>query len=183
MSEPFTAEIRIFGFDYAPRDWARCDGQLMKVQDNTALFSLIGCTFGGDCRTTFGLPNLQGRSSLHQGRGPGLSSYQYGWSGGYATVPLTQDNLPSHNHALAAKDVVGDQVTPSPTEALAHPNPKKIKGIGTMRIYAPADSGGVPMDSNTLATSGKTNHPHENRQPFLVSNFCICLNGIYPPRS
>ncbi len=113
MSEPFIAEIRVFGFNFAPMGWAFCDGQLMPIQQNTALFSLLGTNFGGNGTTNFGLPNLQGSVPLQQGQGPGLSLYDLGESGGVVSVTLSSSQMPSHNHALGCSTAVAGQTSPA----------------------------------------------------------------------
>jgi microcystin-dependent protein len=169
MSEPFIAEIRIFASNFAPRSWAFCDGQLLPVAQNTALFSLIGTTYGGDGRTTTALPNLQGRAPMHPGRGPGLTSRRLGEKVGTDEVTLAENQLPPHSHSLNA--------FPS---ASAN-TPSASVGIGTAPIYA-SDSNTVNMADGTLEDSGG-NQPHNNMQPFLGMYFIIALQGLYPSRS
>ncbi len=175
MSAPFIAEIRIFGFNYAPRGWAFCNGQLLPIAQNTALFSLLGTTYGGNGTTTFGLPNLQGRAPLHPGQGPGLSPYVLGQSGGSENVTLTQNELPSHSHALngitAPPPAVG--TTPDPTQGLGRSSGGSAYGpavnLAAMNLQALIAQGG--------------NQPHNNRMPYLAMNFCIALQGIFPSRN
>lgn len=174
MSAPFLAEIRMFGFNYAPRGWAFCNGQLFPISQNTALFALLGTTYGGDGRTTFGLPNLQGRVPMHPGQGPGLSSHSLGEVGGTQTVSLTQNELPSHTHSMngiiAPPPATG--TTPDPTQGLG-----RASGGSA---YGPAANLTV-MNAQALNVQGG-NQPHNNLMPYLVMNFCIALQGIFPPR-
>lgn len=173
MSEPFIAEIRIFAGNFAPRSWAFCDGQLLPISQNTALFSLIGTTYGGDGRTTTALPNLKGRAPMHPGRGPGLTSRRLGQRGGVETVTLTDAQMPGHTHAVTASAEDGGDNTPvggttSTTEA-------------NQRIYANA-ANLVAMASEALVSAGGS-QPHTNMQPYLTINFIIALQGLYPSRS
>jgi len=170
MSEPFIAEIRIFAGNFAPRGWAFCNGQLLPVAQNTALFSLIGTTYGGDGRTTTALPNLQGRAPMHPGRGPGLTPRSLGQKGGVETITLSEAQMPNHNHAMIATEEEVDRRTPE----------NRFLAEGE-QVYGPAtnlDS----MAAETLATVGGSQQ-HNNMQPFLAINFIIALLGLYPSRS
>ena len=169
MSEPFIAEIRIFAGNFAPRSWAFCDGQLLPVAQNTALFSLIGTTYGGDGRTTTALPNLQGRAPMHPGRGPGLTARRLGQRIGAETETLTEAQIPSHNHGLRGRSSSANENTPNNTAALARSN-----------VYAATQN--TDMASETLSTTGG-GQAHTNMQPFLTMNFIIALQGLYPSRS
>ena len=174
MSDPFVAEIRIFPFNFAPKGWAFCNGQLMPISQNTALFSLLGTFYGGDGRSTFGLPNLQGSAPTHQGQGPGLSGYFVGQSGGSGTITLIQSELPVHAHQ--ASGASGSSPT-SPANA--------TWGTGAGRTPPPMYVDGSPnvvMAPTALAPSGGS-QPHNNMQPYLTLNFCIAMQGIFPPRS
>jgi microcystin-dependent protein len=173
MSEPFIAEIRMFTYTFAPRSWAYCDGQLLPISQNTALFSLIGTTYGGDGQTTFALPNLQGRVPMHPGRGPGLTQRRLGESVGQPTVSLTESEIPAHTHRLRASQALGTSTSPSGEYAAAY---------GGNRVYADEPQNLVQMSPAALQTSGAGNE-HENRQPYLVVSFCIALQGLYPSRS
>jgi microcystin-dependent protein len=173
MSEPFIAEIRIFAGNFAPRGWAFCNGQLLPIAQNTALFSLIGTTYGGDGRTTTALPDLQGRAPMHPGRGPGLTDRRLGQKGGVETVTLSEAQMPNHNHAM-----------------MASPNPGEVPGPGSGNALARSVGGSVYGPANNLASlAGETMLPagngqaHDNRQPFLAVNFIIALVGLYPQRS
>jgi microcystin-dependent protein len=171
MSEPFVAEIRIFPFNFAPTGWAFCDGQLLPISQNTALFSLLGTTYGGNGKSTFALPDLRDATPLHPGQGPGLSLRDLGETGGSAVVTLLPSEMPAHGHAVLAASAQGDSPSPSGT-ALAN-------SAGAYQTNAAQNL--VPMADAALPASGG-DLPHNNRQPYLVLNFCIALQGIYPPR-
>lgn len=172
MSEPFVAEIRIWAGNFAPRGWAFCNGQLLPIAQNTALFSLIGTYYGGDGRTTFALPNLAGRVPVGAGSGPGLASYAIGEAGGTETVTLTGQQLPTHNHALTAVQRPGD---------LADPGGRVLARAGSSNTYHAVDST-VQMAGQALGQAGG-GQAHNNMQPYLALSFIIALQGIYPPRS
>lgn len=175
MSEPFIAEIRIFAGNFAPRGWAFCDGQLLPVAQNTALFSLIGTTYGGDGRTTTALPDLQGRAPMHPGRGPGLTARRLGQKLGVETVTLNETQMPAHTHAARALAGASTTPTPSSVEALA----TSAKG----RAYnSNAGAPLVDMASSALSSAGG-GQAHGNLQPFLALNYIIALQGLYPSRS
>lgn len=171
MSEPFIAEIKIFAGNFAPRGWAFCNGQLLPISQNTALFSLLGTTYGGDGRTTTALPNLQGRAPMHPGRGPGLTARRLGEKGGTETVTVTQAQMPGHTHQAQASDRSSQAHEPSDSTLLGR-TPMKL-------TYAPGSP--VDMAPDALATSGG-GQPHTNLQPYLAINFIIALVGIYPSR-
>lgn len=173
MAEPFVAEIRIFPFNFAPRGWAFCDGQLLPISQNTALFSLVGTTYGGDGRTNFALPNLQGRVPMQQGRGPGLSNHNLGEIGGSESVTLLASQMPLHTHALRA-----DVLDIADTNILGSGASLALSSGGA--LYQDASNGN--MAGNALTSVGG-NAPHNNLQPYLTLNFCIALQGVYPPRS
>lgn len=176
MSEPFIAEIRIFAGNFAPRNWAFCDGQLLPIAQNTALFSLIGTTYGGDGRTTTALPNLKGRAPMHPGRGPGLTPRRLGERGGGETVTLTEAQMPSHTHALnASSDATDEEGTTSPANAATG----ESEAANTL-YGAPTNLGA--MAGGILASAGGS-QAHNNMQPFLTINFIIALVGLYPSRS
>jgi len=170
MSEPFIAEIRIFAGNFAPRSWAFCNGQLLPVAQNTALFSLIGTTYGGDGRTTTALPNLQGRMPLHPGRGPGLTSYRLGQNGGTETVTLTSAQMPQHSHGLSATQ-----------EDAGETNPQGNYIANGNQQFAAANNLGA-MQAQSLPAAGGSG-AHNNLQPILAINFIIALQGLYPSRS
>ncbi len=173
MSDPFVAEIRIFPFNFAPKGWAVCNGQLMAISQNTALFSLVGTTYGGDGLSTFALPNIQGRAVMQQGQGPGLSSRSLGESGGEDTVTLLASEIPAHSHSLQASADDADLSAPTAARSLA----TSQGGFA----YAPA-AGLTPLSAQALAPTGG-GLPHNNLQPYLTLTFCIALQGIFPPRS
>lgn len=171
MSDPFIGEVRIFGCNFAPRGWATCDGQFMPISQNTALFSLIGTYYGGDGRSTFALPDLRNRFALGPGQGPGLTQRDVGEAGGDAAVMLQASEMPAHGHGLMA---ALSPTTRNPTGAAMAPS---ATGAPAYR----AASAPVPMSPLALAAAGAS-LPHENRQPSLSVNFCIALQGIFPPR-
>lgn len=172
MSEPFTAEIRIFAGNFAPRGWAFCNGQLLPISQNTALFSLIGTTYGGDGRTTTALPNLEGRAPMHPGRGPGLTSRRLGQQGGSETETLSEAQMPNHNHTAQGTTNSANQRTPANHLAATG------GGRGT-NFYSNAASSGAFKE--LINTGG--GQAHNNMQPFLAMNFIIALVGLYPSRS
>jgi microcystin-dependent protein len=169
MSDPFIAEIRIVGFNFPPRGWAHCDGQLVSISQNTALFSLLGTTYGGDGRTTFGLPNLQGRAPMQPGAGPGLTPHQLGETAGTETVTLLASQVPPHSHGVGASS--GEATETSPANALP--------AVAEVPQYRP--SGDTTMAPTALPPVGG-GLPHNNMQPYLAVNFVIALQGIFPPR-
>jgi len=172
MSEPFIAEVRIFAGNFAPRNWAFCNGQLLPISQNTALFSLIGTTYGGDGRTTTALPNLQGRAPMHPGTGPGLPSRRLGEKVGVVDVTLTEGQMANHNHSLMA--------VPDPAEDPGPGGKSFARSVGGS-AYAGAGSL-VPLDPNAMLSAGGSG-AHNNRQPYLGLNFIIALQGTYPSRS
>jgi microcystin-dependent protein len=178
MANPFLGEIRMFGFNFAPQGWAMCNGQLISLSQNTALFSLLGTTYGGNGTTTFGLPNLQSRVPIHFGQGSGLSNYTLGAFGGVETVTLSVAQTAAHTHLVYADGDVGSNNTPNPSgNALA-------TFVAGSNIYATAAGfkKAVTMNPLMIAAAGG-GQPHGNIQPFLVLNFCIALFGIFPSRN
>jgi microcystin-dependent protein len=171
--DPFVAEIRIFPFNFAPRGWAWCDGQLLPLSQNTALFSLLGTTYGGDGKSNFALPDLQGRAPMHPGQGPGLSLHDLGETGGSETVSLLESEIPAHSHALRASLDDGDLSIPAPTRTLA--KSLQANAYSTTATLA-------SMAPEALAPAGG-DQPHNNLQPYLTFYFCIALQGVYPPRT
>lgn len=172
MSDPFLGEIRMFGGSFAPRGWALCNGQLMSIAQNTALFSILGTTYGGNGQTTFALPNLQSRVPIHQGQGQGLSPYTLGQQAGSETVTLSVLQMPAHNHLVNAS---GDD-----TGAASKPA-GKVLGPTSANIYIPSPDGTV-LNANAITATGG-NQPHDNIQPYLVVTFIIALEGIFPSRN
>ena len=171
MSEPFIAEVRIFAGNFAPRGWAFCDGQLLPIAQNTALFSLIGTIYGGDGRTTTGLPTLQGRAAMHPGQGPGLTARLLGQFVGSETVALSSAQLASHNHGGQGTNSAAQQNDPT-GRGLARSPDEDVYATGTT----------VTMATAAVANSGNGN-AHANMQPFLSLNFIIALVGTFPSRS
>lgn len=171
--DPFVAEIRIFPFNFAPKGWAMCSGQILPISQNTALFSLLGTQYGGNGTSTFALPNLQGNVPIGMGNGPGLTPYVIGQTGGQPTVTLLQTEIPSHAHGFNAS-TTGGQTTPSG-------NSWGPVGKGRSPVYHAA-GGGVQMLAGNLLPSGGS-QPHNNSQPYLTLNLCIALQGIFPARA
>jgi len=170
MSEPFLGEIRPFPYGFAPRFWAFCSGQLLPINQNQALFSLLGTTYGGNGTTTFALPNLNDRVPIGAGTGPGLSSVNLGEQSGSSSVTLLSTQIPSHNHSV---NVAGAGTTTSPVGAIPANSPLH-------NIYDTAIN--TTMDPDVIEPAGG-NQPHENMQPYLGINFCIALSGIFPSRN
>jgi len=178
MSNAFIGEIRIFGFTFAPLRWATCDGQLLAISQNTALFSILGTFYGGNGTTTFGLPNFQGRTGLHQGTGPGLSTYSLGEEAGVETVTLQQSQIPLHNHLVNTLSPVGggqEQHVPTAASFLASSNPEQMYNDATP---TPATS----LSPTAITPTGQ-GMPHSNIQPYLTLESCICLQGVFPSRN
>lgn len=168
MADPFVAEIRMFPFDFAPTGWAQCDGQLLPIAQNTALFSLIGTFYGGNGTSNFALPNLQGCCAVAQGQGPGLSPYEVGQTGGEATHTLLLTEIPAHTHVLNVSNTAATLGSNDGTDAI---------GASATPAFGPAGNT-VPMGATTGGSE-----PHNNLQPYLTINFCIALQGIFPSRS
>jgi microcystin-dependent protein len=163
-------EIRIFGFNFAPRSWAKCDGALLPISQNQSLFSLLGTTYGGDGRNDFALPDLRGRTALHQGHGAGLTDRRIGRTSGSETETLTVDQLPSHNHSLHADVENADQTVAVNTF------------LATAREDTYGTSASTTMAAGAIGSAGG-GQSHNNMQPYLVLNWCIALTGLYPSRS
>ncbi len=171
MSDPFVAEIRIFPFNFAPKGWAFCSGQILPISQNTALFSLLGTTYGGDGKSTFALPNLQGSAPMQAGQGQGLSLRDLGEQSGVEAVTLLQSEMPVHTHAWQASQGDGNDTSPQ--------NELVATGIGISAFATPGPL--VNMSLSMISPAGG-NLPHNNMQPYLTLNFCIALQGIFPPR-
>jgi microcystin-dependent protein len=174
MSDQFLAEIRIFPFNFPPTGWAFCDGQLMPISQNTALFSLLGTVYGGDGKSTFALPDLQGSAPMQPGQGQGLSDRFLGEMSGVESITLLQSEIPVHTHTLMADNLdPADQPVPSPLRVLAQSQ--------NVFAYQPANANLTPMAFQALPPAGG-GLPHNNMQPYLTLNFCIALQGIFPQR-
>lgn len=171
MADPFVAEIRMVPFNFAPTGWAFCNGQLMPISQNTALFSLLGTTYGGDGKSTFALPDLQGRSPMHPGQGDGLSLHDLGEMGGADEVALLTSEIPFHTHSVVVDSEVGDDNDPRSTN-----KPATATGAG---MYNTGSN--VTMSYSAVSVVG-SDQPHNNLQPYLVVNFVIALQGIFPQR-
>jgi microcystin-dependent protein len=170
---PYLGEIRIFAFNFAPRGWAACNGQLLAISSNPALFALIGTYYGGNGTTTFALPNLQSRIPIHQGQGQGLSPYNIGEQGGTENVTLTTQQMPQHNHMVNTNNGLGG--TTRPANAL-------LAATSSDKPYTTSASDGSTLNPSAISFAGN-NQPHDNIQPYLVLNFCIATQGIFPPRN
>lgn len=177
MADPFVAEIRIFGFNFAPKGWAFCDGQILPLSQNTALFSLLGTTYGGNGQSTFALPNMQGNAPMHPGQGPGLSLHDLGETGGTEFVTLLQSEIPFHAHSVGnAKADAGDTTTPQGSVWA-----QSGAGRGAAALYHEAPATGTVNPQSLTPAGGDL--PHNNMQPYLTLNFCIALQGVFPPRT
>lgn len=177
--DQFIGEIRAFPFSFAPKDWALCNGQILTINSNTALYAILGNIYGGDGKTTFALPNLAGYVAVAPGQGPGLSPWTLGEQAGSDYVTLLPTEIPMHNHLVTGMDNPGSQLAPDSSCYLS----RDVRGGSGVVQYM--QTGGTPssmMATNALGPSGAT-QPHENRQPFLVMNYCIALRGDFPPRN
>ena len=170
--DPFVAEIRIFPFNFAPKGWAFCDGQLLPLSQNTALFSLLGTTYGGDGKSNFALPNLQGNAPMAPGQGPGLSLHDVGETGGTETVTLLESEIPSHSHSLNASQSDGTDTKPK--------NELFAQGVGVQAWGTNAPN--TQLAGQAVVPVGG-DQPHNNMQPYLTLNLCIALQGVFPPRT
>jgi microcystin-dependent protein len=175
VSSQFLGEIRSFPLSYAPTGWASCNGQLIPISQNVALFQLLGTTFGGDGKSTFALPNLQGSAPVHPGQGPGLSAHVLGESGGEAVVTLLSAQVPGHTHGLMASPHTANLGSPGPQDALGRSDPAEI--------YKEPDTAAAPQPMAPVILGGGVggSMPHQNMQPYLTLNFCIALQGVFPP--
>lgn len=174
MSEPFIGQITLFAGNFAPRGWAFCQGQLLAIAQNTALFSILGTTYGGNGTTTFALPDLRGRVPLQQGQGPGLPPYQLGQMGGEPSVTLIINQIPIHSHSLNIDPNSGDQITPQGHVLAA-------EASGAAAVYSASQPSNIMNPASIGGTGG--NQPHDNMQPYLGLNYIIAMEGIYPSRN
>ena len=172
MADPFVAEIRIFPFNFAPKGWAWCNGQILPISQNTALFSLLGTTYGGDGKSNFALPNLQGSAPMHPGQGPGLSLHDLGETGGSETVTLLQSEMPAHTHTFQGQANPANSKNPT-----ANTPARAVGGLA----YAPTGGPLVNMAPQMFAPTGGS-LPHNNMMPYLTMYFNIALQGVFPPR-
>lgn len=173
MSEPFLAEVRIVGFNFAPRGWAFCDGQILPINQNQSLYSLLGTTYGGDGRTSFALPDLRGRTPIHVGRSDGGQEHPLGQKSGEETHTLAVNEIPQHQHTFRATNDASTADTPASSLVLG--------GQAGLNFYAPFASGS-PMGAGSIANTGGS-QAHDNMQPYLAVNFCIALQGLFPSRN
>jgi microcystin-dependent protein len=173
VADPFVAEIRIFPFNFAPKGWAFCDGQLLPLSQNTALFSLLGTTYGGDGKSTFALPDLQGSAAMHPGQGPGLSLRDLGEIGGAEFVTLLQSEIPVHTHTVNSLVALSTTATPTSGTALG----RSVNG----NAYADTAAGVQQFGFQAISVAGGS-LPHNNLQPYLTLNYCIALQGVFPAR-
>lgn len=173
MSEPFLAEVRMVGFNFAPRGWGFCDGQILPINQNQSLYSLLGTIYGGDGRTSFALPDLRGRAPIHVGRADGGKDHREGQKGGEETHALTVSEMPTHDHVAQASSRNADQNDPA----------NGVLGQA-LNLYVPASSGPAlqPIQPATVANTGG-GQAHDNMQPYLAVNFCIALQGLFPSRN
>ncbi|MGA2390372.1 MAG: tail fiber protein [Candidatus Sulfotelmatobacter sp.] len=169
MGSPYIGELRLFGGNFAPLNWALCNGQLLSISENPALYQLLGTTYGGDGVTTFGLPNLQGRFPVHQGQGSGLQNYILGQTAGSETVTLVANQLPVHNHVAVGSN--GSATSPA--------NATWGSSTAAENSFGPGTSANAIMNPASIGPSG-SNQSHDNMTPFLAITFIICLQGIYP---
>jgi microcystin-dependent protein len=174
MADPFVAEIRIFPFNFPPVGWAFCNGQILPISQNTALFSLLGTTYGGNGQSTFALPDMRGNAPMHPGQGPALSLHDLGETGGSETVTLLESEIPSHTHGVQANITNAVLAAPGPLNCFARSNP------GT--AYKNTATGITSFSDQAIGPAGGS-FPHNNMQPYLTLNFCIALQGVFPPRS
>jgi microcystin-dependent protein len=181
MSDPFLAEIRIFSGNFAPKGWALCNGQILPLSQNTALFSLVGTTYGGNGESNFALPNLQGSAPMQQGQGPGLSPRVLGETGGEQFVTLLPSEIPSHGHSLSATTTKGSTATSANNQlALASAGGGKTSAGNVVNYYS-TNNATTQLNPFALSIAGGS-QPHNNMMPYLGLTFIIALQGIYPPR-
>jgi microcystin-dependent protein len=168
--DPFLGEIRPIAFTFAPRGWALCNGQILSIAQNTALFSLLGTTYGGNGQTTFALPDLRGRVAISSGQGPGLANYDLGEQGGVPAVTLAPSEMPTHGHAVGASSAAATAWSPA----------SGVPAKAARTVYT--SGGNAAMAGDSLGVAGQS-QPHENHQPYLSVIYAIALQGIFPPRN
>ena len=177
MAEPYLGEVRIFGFSFAPRGWAYCDGQLVSIAQNNALFAVLGTTFGGDGQTTFGLPNMKGNAPMEWGNGPGLTPRTLGQLAGEPSVTLTVQQIPGHNHILHAG------ITTNAAQQVPTPTAQAQLGQGSPgQVYTATATPPVAFSPKAIGPAGQS-QPHDNVSPILVLNFCVAMEGLFPSRN
>jgi len=184
MADPYIGEVRAFGFDFPPSGWLSCDGSLLPISQYSALFAILGTTYGGDGRVTFALPNLIGQAVMSQGQGPGLSLRTMGENIGVDTVTVLQSEMPQHTHGLngfVAQTPSGEMAGPNSTAMLS----RGVTMVGgaprPSMVYSTTDVPNTTMAPQVIGITGSS-VPHQNQQPYLALNFCIAFNGIFPPR-
>ncbi len=183
MSDAYIGEIRVFGFNFAPVGWMQCNGQTLAISQYSALFSIIGTYYGGNGQTTFQLPNFQGNAPMDAGNGPGLTPRAVGETAGESQVTLTVSAIPAHNHTMnayqpqAGTDLVSAPAANSRLSEEARTKP----GLGALKAYSNIANPNTTLASTAVTVTGQS-QPHPNAQPYLVLNFCICINGIFPSR-
>jgi microcystin-dependent protein len=184
MTEPYVGQVQLFAFNFAPRGWALCQGQLLSIQQYSALFSLLGVNYGGDGRTTFGLPNLQGTAVVGVGQGPGLTEYESGQTEGSTSVTLVYNDLAAHSHGFMTASAAGTTITAAGNQlGVSQLGSSKGGSSTTAKVYSPNPGNattGLAPSSISPAGGGQ---PHNNMQPSLVLNYCIALSGLYPARN
>ncbi|MFH6784763.1 MULTISPECIES: phage tail protein [Methylobacterium] len=181
MSDAYVGQIILFGGNWAPENWALCDGKIMKIHDHPALYTILGIRFGGDGRETFGLPDLRSRVPVGIGQGEGLGAYAIGATGGVETVTLLADQMPSHTHAITAMNTLGTQADPTDAFLAQTADPSGMNP-NTPSYVPSATTGKVPLNQGSVSTAGAS-APHTNMPPYLALNYIICVNGLYPGRN
>jgi len=176
MADAYIGEIRMVGFPYAPQFWTNADGQMLSINEHTALFSLYGTLYGGDGRSTFGLPDMRGRVPIHTGRGPGLPDYEIGWKGGAPSVVLAATQAPVHTHPATVRAHAANGDQESPTDHYWAQPGSRTKG------YSASHDATLSADAVEVGENTGGGQAHENMQPYLTIRFCVCLDGTYPPR-
>ena len=178
--DEYIAAIKLFGFDFAPRGWALCNGQLLSIAQNTAVFALIGTYYGGNGQTTFGLPNLQGRVAIGKGSGPGLTARSIGEVSGTETITLSTNQMPAHNHPISANKNAG--TTEVPTNSFLSASPKNGSGPSAVFLNTFAATSDTTLAVQTVGIIGGS-QPFSIMQPYLALNYSFCLQGIFPSRN